>query len=61
LSAAERAIAVVGLVVGIAMALMKIVPFVPGHFTFYEWLALGIWIALGAIAYARKTAVVETR
>ena len=35
----------------IAMALMKLVPLVPGHFTVYEWLALAIWIALGAIAH----------
>jgi hypothetical protein len=26
---------------------------VPGHFDRYEWLALGIWIALGAIAARR--------
>ena len=45
----ERAIAAFGLAVAVAMALMKIVPFVPGHFTIYEWLALGIWIALGAV------------
>ena len=50
LSAAERAVAWLGLVVGIAMALMKVVPLVPGHFTVYEWLALGVWIALGVVA-----------
>ncbi|HEY6373274.1 MAG TPA: APC family permease, partial [Candidatus Sulfotelmatobacter sp.] len=50
LSAAERAVARFGLGVGIAMALMKVVPLVPGHFTLYEWLALGIWIALGMAA-----------
>jgi len=38
------------LAVGIAMALMKVVPLVPGHFTVYEWLALGIWIVLGIAA-----------
>jgi len=48
LSGAERAVAWFGLAVGIAMALMKVIPLVPGHFTIYEWLALGIWIALGA-------------
>ena len=47
LSVIERTIAAFGLVVAVAMALMKIVPFVPGHFTIYEWLALGIWIAAG--------------
>jgi amino acid transporter len=54
LSTAERAIALLGLMVGIAMVLMKILPRIPGHFTVYEWLTLGIWIALGAVAYARK-------
>ena len=35
------------------MLLMKIIPLVPGHFTVYEWLALGVWIALGAILRRR--------
>jgi basic amino acid/polyamine antiporter, APA family len=50
LSGAERAVAWFGLAVGIAMALMKVVPLVPGHFTIHEWLALGVWITLGAVA-----------
>jgi hypothetical protein len=50
LSAVERAVAWFGLAVGVAMALMKVIPMVPGHFTVYEWLALGIWIALGGVA-----------
>jgi len=50
LSTGERAVAWFGLAVGIAMALMKVVPLVPGHFTVYEWLALGVWIALGVVA-----------
>ncbi len=50
LSTTERAVAWFGLAVGIAMALMKLIPTVPGHFTIYEWLALGIWIVLGAVA-----------
>jgi basic amino acid/polyamine antiporter, APA family len=47
----ERVVAVFGLLVGIAMTLMKVVPFVPGHFSVYEWLALGIWIVIGAISH----------
>jgi hypothetical protein len=35
------------------MTLMKVVPAIPGHFTVYEWLALGIWIVLGAISHRR--------
>jgi hypothetical protein len=55
LSFTERAVAWFGLAVGIAMALMKLIPLVPGHFTMYEWLALGIWIALGASASLVRT------
>ncbi len=52
-SGAERTVAVFGLLVGLAMILMKIVPHVPGHFTIYEWLALGVWILLGVISHRR--------
>jgi basic amino acid/polyamine antiporter, APA family len=44
----ERVIAAFGVAVGLMMILMKIVPAVPGHFTGYEWLALALWLALGA-------------
>jgi amino acid transporter len=54
LSVLEFAIAGVGLTVAVAMALMKLVPQVPGHFTVYEWLALGAWILLGVIASRTK-------
>jgi hypothetical protein len=56
LSTAELAAAWFGLAVGIAMALMKVVPLVPGHFSVYEWLALGIWIAIGVVSH-RKSSV----
>jgi basic amino acid/polyamine antiporter, APA family len=36
-----------GLLVTACMVLGKVMPFVPGHFTRYEWLALAIWFALG--------------
>jgi len=51
LSRLERGIAGFGLLVGIAMALMKVIPLVPGHFTLYEWLALTVWVVLGAISH----------
>ena len=54
LSPAERAVAWFGLAVGVAMALMKLVPVVPGHFSMYEWIALGAWVVLGAAAAAAK-------
>jgi amino acid transporter len=53
LSATEWIVAGSGLLVAIAMMLMKAIPAIPGHFTIYEWLALAIWIALGAIAHRR--------
>jgi len=53
LTVAEQALAGFGLIVAIAMALMKVIPLIPGHFTIYEWLALGIWIVLG-VAMARR-------
>ena len=55
LSSAERAVAWFGLAVGIAMALMKVVPLIPGHFTIYEWIALGVWIAIGITAATWKS------
>jgi amino acid transporter len=54
LSAAERSSAAFGLIVALAMALMKIIPSIPGHFTVYEWLALGSWIVLGALLARRQ-------
>lgn len=47
LSGAQKGIAVLGLLVAIAMVLMKVIPVVPGAFTRYEWLALAVWIAIG--------------
>jgi hypothetical protein len=54
LSAMEHGVAIFGLLVGIAMILMKVVPLVPGHFTVDEWVALGIWIVLGAACGRKK-------
>ena len=59
LLAGEWIVAGFGLLVAIAMLVMKVVPAIPGHFTLYEWLALGIWIALGALA-RRPAAVVQS-
>ena len=59
LSAMERAVAWFGLAVGIAMALMKLIPFIPGHFTVYEWIALAVWIALGALAHRRRSVAAQ--
>jgi len=37
-----------GLLVTAVMILVKLVPWIPGHFTWHEWLALAIWGVLGA-------------
>jgi hypothetical protein len=54
LSVPEKAIALFGLAVAVTLALMKIIPTVPGHFTLYEWLALAVWCVLGAFAALAK-------
>ena len=61
LSPIELGVATFGLLVGIAMTLMKLIPAIPGHFTIYEWIALGIWIALGVAAAARQRGKAEER
>jgi amino acid transporter len=54
--ARDRLIAVLGALVALAMVVMKFAPFVPGHFSGWEWLALGLWIILGAlIGHPRST------
>ncbi|HTQ85773.1 MAG TPA: APC family permease [Candidatus Solibacter sp.] len=47
----DRALAVAGALVGASLMIMKITPAVPGHFTRWEFLALGVWLALGAAMY----------
>jgi ABC-type transport system involved in cytochrome c biogenesis permease subunit len=53
-------VAVFALLVAAALVVMKIVPGIPGHFTFYEWIALGIWILLGLAAATTRRAASET-
>jgi APA family basic amino acid/polyamine antiporter len=47
--ALDRLIAMLGVLVGFSMILMKLVPVVPGHFSAWEWLTLGLWIILGIL------------
>jgi APA family basic amino acid/polyamine antiporter len=46
---ADRLIALLGALVGLAMVLMKFFPFVPGSFSGWEWLVLALWIILGTL------------
>jgi basic amino acid/polyamine antiporter, APA family len=55
LSRFETAVAVFGLLVGVTMILMKLVPSIPGHFTVYEWIALAVWIVAGAAAHKKES------
>jgi basic amino acid/polyamine antiporter, APA family len=47
----EYFVATFGLLVAVALLLIKVIPAIPGHFTVYEWIALAAWIVLGAIAH----------
>jgi basic amino acid/polyamine antiporter, APA family len=47
----RRVVAAVGGCIGLTMILMKVVPTLPGHFSQYEWLALGIWILIGVLLH----------
>jgi amino acid transporter len=44
-----RMIGRLGALVGLAMVLMKVLPFVPGHFTGREWLWFGLWVLVGIL------------
>lgn len=43
-----RGVAALGALVALLLALMKLVPVFPGHFSRAEWIALAIWLAIGA-------------
>jgi len=49
----DYVIALLGALVGLSMVLMKFLPFVPGHFSVWEWLVLVLWIILGTL-FSRK-------
>jgi hypothetical protein len=43
-----------GICVSLLLLLMKLVPAFPGHFTPTEWIALAIWLLIGAILHRRS-------
>ena len=51
-----RVITTLGICVSLLLLLMKLVPAFPGHFTQAEWIALAIWLLLGAILHRRQPA-----
>jgi membrane-associated PAP2 superfamily phosphatase len=52
-----RAITTLGIIVSLLFVLMKLIPAFPGHFTTAEWIALFIWLLLGAILHRRSARV----
>jgi APA family basic amino acid/polyamine antiporter len=44
----SRALTSLGIIVAALLLFMKLLPAFPGHFTNAEWIALAIWLALGA-------------
>jgi hypothetical protein len=49
--ATRRSVACAGGLLALALVLMKVLPFVPGHFTRSEFAALGLWGLLGAVMW----------
>src|SRR5580658_7824093 len=49
-----RAITTLGVVVSLLLLVMKLIPAFPGHFTQAEWIALAIWLLIGAILHRRR-------
>jgi APA family basic amino acid/polyamine antiporter len=43
-----------GICVSLLLLLMKLVPAFPGHFTPTEWIALAVWLLIGAILHRRS-------
>jgi basic amino acid/polyamine antiporter, APA family len=42
-----RLIATLGALASLTLVLLKFLPIFPGHFSGWEWIALGIWLAIG--------------
>jgi APA family basic amino acid/polyamine antiporter len=49
-----------GIAVSLLLFLMKVLPIIPGHFSLAEWIALGIWLVLGALLQRRFRSVSNT-
>jgi amino acid transporter len=50
-----RFITGLGICVSLLLLLMKLIPAFPGHFTHAEWIALAIWLILGAALHRRPS------
>lgn len=52
--AATRIVTGLGILVSLMLVLMKVLPVFPGHFSPAEWIAFGIWVALGFLLHIRR-------
>jgi APA family basic amino acid/polyamine antiporter len=50
----SRSVGVAGSVIAVALIAMKLLPWVPGSFGKYEYLALGAWALLGLLLWRRR-------
>jgi len=55
-----RVVTGLGIAVSLLLFLMKVLPIIPGHFSLAEWIALGIWLVLGALLHRRLPSVSNT-
>jgi len=51
-----RFVAALGVFVALLLIAMKLVPKFPGHFTGAEWIALAVWLLLGAAMHWNRPA-----
>ena len=51
----SRVLTSLGVLVAVLLLVMKLVPTFPGHFTEAEWIALAIWLVLGASLHLRSS------
>jgi amino acid transporter len=49
-----RFVTSLGMAVSLLLCLMKVLPMFPGHFSPAEWIAFGIWVALGLVLRSRS-------
>ncbi len=53
--AGMRMVTGLGIFVSLMLVLMKVLPVFPGHFSPAEWIAFGIWVAMGAALHWRRS------
>jgi amino acid transporter len=52
-----RVVTGLGILVSLLLFLMKVLPVIPGHFSPAEWIALAVWLVLGAVLHRQPRSV----